>query len=86
MIVYQVPKEGLNVPFRDGLLKHVAQDIFKLAKVWTSTAKMLFISHQYTLDIDGNSNQTVFISRIIWNFNSIHFMTNRDQYDFVYLV
>lgn len=32
MIVYQVPKEGLNVPFRDGLLKHVAQDIFKLAK------------------------------------------------------
>jgi len=31
--VYQVPKQGLNVPFRDGLLKHVAQDIFKLAKV-----------------------------------------------------
>jgi len=31
--VYQVPRQGLNVPFRDGLLKHVAQDIFKLAKV-----------------------------------------------------
>ena len=29
----QVPKQGLNVPFRDGLLKHVAQDVFKLAKV-----------------------------------------------------
>lgn len=34
--LYQVPKQGLNVPFRDGLLKHVAQDIFKLAKVWTT--------------------------------------------------
>jgi glutamate--cysteine ligase len=32
MLRNKVPKEGLNVPFRDGLLKHVAQDIFKLAK------------------------------------------------------
>ncbi|KAG0612156.1 hypothetical protein M758_6G006600 [Ceratodon purpureus] len=32
MLRLKVPKQGLNVPFRDGLLKHVAQDIFKLAK------------------------------------------------------
>jgi hypothetical protein len=28
----QVPQQGLKVPFRDGLLKHVAQDVYKLAK------------------------------------------------------
>nr|GMC80751.1 glutamate--cysteine ligase, chloroplastic isoform X2 [Ipomoea batatas] len=28
----QVPKSGLNTPFRDGLLKHVAQDVLHLAK------------------------------------------------------
>ncbi|KAG0588091.1 hypothetical protein KC19_2G215400 [Ceratodon purpureus] len=32
MLRNKVPKQGLNVPFRDGLLKHVAQDVFKLAK------------------------------------------------------
>jgi hypothetical protein len=32
----QVPQQGLKVPFRDGLLKHVAQDVFKLAKVCSS--------------------------------------------------
>ncbi|XP_024368762.1 glutamate--cysteine ligase, chloroplastic isoform X2 [Physcomitrium patens] len=32
MLRSKVPKLGLNVPFRDGLLKHVAQDVFKLAK------------------------------------------------------
>jgi hypothetical protein len=29
----QVPKHGLQVPFREGLLQHVAQDVVKLAKV-----------------------------------------------------
>ncbi|KAJ8623938.1 hypothetical protein MRB53_032468 [Persea americana] len=27
-----VPKTGLKTPFRDGLLKHVAEDVLKLAK------------------------------------------------------
>jgi glutamate--cysteine ligase len=28
----KVPQQGLQVPFRDGLLKHVAQDVYKLSK------------------------------------------------------
>lgn len=31
--LYQVPKTGLKTPFRDGLLRHVAEDVVKLAKV-----------------------------------------------------
>lgn len=33
----QVPQLGLIVPLEDGLLKHVAQDIFELAQVLTSS-------------------------------------------------
>jgi gamma-glutamylcysteine synthetase len=33
MLRRKVPQQGLKVPFRDGLLKHVAQDVYKLAKV-----------------------------------------------------
>ncbi|GAA0148862.1 ligase [Lithospermum erythrorhizon] len=32
MLRNKVPKKGLKTPFRDGLLKHVAQDVLKLAK------------------------------------------------------
>ncbi|CAM6115607.1 unnamed protein product [Calypogeia fissa] len=32
MLRTKVPKLGLNTPFRDGLLKHVTQDVFTLAK------------------------------------------------------
>jgi glutamate--cysteine ligase len=32
MLRRKVPQGGLKVPFRDGLLKHVAQDVYKLAK------------------------------------------------------
>ncbi|KAF3660845.1 Glutamate--cysteine ligase, chloroplastic [Capsicum annuum] len=32
MLRNKVPKSGLKTPFRDGLLKHVAQDVVKLAK------------------------------------------------------
>ncbi|CAH9112319.1 unnamed protein product [Cuscuta epithymum] len=32
MLRNKVPTSGLNTPFRDGLLKHVAQDVLKLAK------------------------------------------------------
>nr|GME17432.1 glutamate--cysteine ligase, chloroplastic [Ipomoea batatas] len=32
MLRNKVPKSGLNTPFRDGLLKHVAQDVLHLAK------------------------------------------------------
>ncbi|CAK9878042.1 unnamed protein product [Sphagnum jensenii] len=32
MLRRKVPQQGLKVPFRDGLLKHVAQDVYKLAK------------------------------------------------------
>lgn len=31
MLRAKVPKQGLKVPFRDGLLRHVAQDVYKLA-------------------------------------------------------
>lgn len=31
--LWQVPVTGLKTPFRDGLLKHVAEDVLKLAKV-----------------------------------------------------
>lgn len=32
MLHHTVPKHGLQVPFREGLLQHVAQDVVKLAK------------------------------------------------------
>ncbi|KAL2650472.1 hypothetical protein R1flu_018600 [Riccia fluitans] len=32
MLRRKVPKMGLHTPFRDGLLKHVAQDVFRLAR------------------------------------------------------
>ncbi|GKU95273.1 hypothetical protein SLEP1_g8652 [Rubroshorea leprosula] len=32
MLRNKVPKTGLRTPFRDGLLKHVAEDVLKLAK------------------------------------------------------
>lgn len=32
MLRHKVPKHGLQVPFREGLLQHVAQDVVKLAK------------------------------------------------------
>lgn len=32
MLRNEVPKTGLKTPFRDGLLKHVAEDVLKLAK------------------------------------------------------
>jgi len=33
MLRNKVPVTGLKTPFRDGLLKHVAEDVLKLAKV-----------------------------------------------------
>ncbi len=33
-----MPQQGLQVPFQDGLLKHVAQDVYKLSKVCWSFA------------------------------------------------
>lgn len=38
---FQVPKQGLQVPFRDGMLKHVAQDIYQLAKVCCHQVRLL---------------------------------------------
>jgi glutamate--cysteine ligase len=37
MLIYQVPVTGLKTPFRDGLLRHVAEDVLKLAKVILTT-------------------------------------------------
>lgn len=31
-LFYKVPKTGLKTPFRDGLLRHVAEEVLKLAK------------------------------------------------------
>lgn len=41
----QVPKTGLKTPFRDGLLRHVAEDVLKLAKVnYAADATVIFLS------------------------------------------
>jgi glutamate--cysteine ligase len=34
MLRDKVPVTGLRTPFRDGMVRHVAQDVLKIAKVW----------------------------------------------------
>ncbi len=45
----QVPQQGLQVPFRDGLLKHVAQDVYKLSKVCWSFAVLYHLQGIFIL-------------------------------------
>lgn len=33
---FQVPRTGLQTPFRDSLVKHIAEEVVKLARVMTS--------------------------------------------------
>lgn len=61
--LHQVPKQGLNFPFWDGLLKHVAEDIVKIAKVWAALP-----TYRLSLTLVNSENVSVFLRMLSRSF------------------